>query len=288
MATAVTSSMSRAKRLPGPRQRHRRLLSRPRASGPSPRRSLSRSKRNSSTSSQPVFLRETARAGWPAETRQSASARARVFFSNSGAEANEGLFKLARKVLGTMKDGFEILTATNSLSRTDRWPAIAATGQDKVKKRVLSLMNARPSRPHPVQRSPGGRAPGHLARHRRHHDRRRAGRRRRGRRRPPEYLLGPARVVRRGKKTAPAQWTAVAMAAITGRGRFQSFQKKPSKVFQAVRNFCPMAFPWAKSLGGGFSHRRVLGPAPYADLLRRGAHMAQLTAALPLALPPSL
>ncbi len=56
----------------------------------------------------------------------------KVFFANSGAEANEGLFKLARK-FGHDEGRFEILTATNSFhGRT--LAGIAATGQDKVKK----------------------------------------------------------------------------------------------------------------------------------------------------------
>jgi acetylornithine aminotransferase/acetylornithine/N-succinyldiaminopimelate aminotransferase len=56
----------------------------------------------------------------------------KCFFANSGAEANEGLFKLARK-FGHAEGRFEILTATNSFhGRT--LAGIAATGQDKVKK----------------------------------------------------------------------------------------------------------------------------------------------------------
>ncbi|HUE37035.1 MAG TPA: aminotransferase class III-fold pyridoxal phosphate-dependent enzyme, partial [Candidatus Acidoferrum sp.] len=56
----------------------------------------------------------------------------KVFFSNSGAEANEGLFKVARK-FGHDEGRFEILTAVNSFhGRT--LAGIAATGQDKVKK----------------------------------------------------------------------------------------------------------------------------------------------------------
>src|SRR5476651_1532784 len=59
-------------------------------------------------------------------------AAGKVFFANSGAEANEGLFKLARK-FGHDEGRFEILTATNSFhGRT--LAGIAATGQDKVKK----------------------------------------------------------------------------------------------------------------------------------------------------------
>jgi acetylornithine/N-succinyldiaminopimelate aminotransferase len=56
----------------------------------------------------------------------------RVFFCNSGAEANEGLFKLARK-FGHEKSRYEIITALCSFhGRT--LAGIAATGQDKVKK----------------------------------------------------------------------------------------------------------------------------------------------------------
>lgn len=56
----------------------------------------------------------------------------KVFFCNSGGEANEGLFKLARK-FGHDEGRYEILTATNSFhGRT--LAGIAATGQEKVKK----------------------------------------------------------------------------------------------------------------------------------------------------------
>ena len=56
----------------------------------------------------------------------------RVFFCNSGAEANEGLFKLARK-FGHEESRYEIITALGSFhGRT--LAGIAATGQDKVKK----------------------------------------------------------------------------------------------------------------------------------------------------------
>jgi len=55
----------------------------------------------------------------------------KVFFCNSGAEANEALFKLARRK-GHKEGRFEILTATNSFhGRT--LAGIAATGQAKVK-----------------------------------------------------------------------------------------------------------------------------------------------------------
>jgi acetylornithine/N-succinyldiaminopimelate aminotransferase len=56
----------------------------------------------------------------------------RVFFCNSGAEANEGLFKFARKV-GQNSGRYEIITTIDSFhGRT--LAGIAATGQEKVKK----------------------------------------------------------------------------------------------------------------------------------------------------------
>src|SRR5205814_10282461 len=56
----------------------------------------------------------------------------KCFFCNSGAEANEGLFKVARK-FGHDEGRFEILTTINSFhGRT--LAAISATGQEKIKK----------------------------------------------------------------------------------------------------------------------------------------------------------
>ena len=56
----------------------------------------------------------------------------RCFFCNSGAEANEGLFKLARK-FGHADGRYEIITAFDSFhGRT--LAGIAATGQEKIKK----------------------------------------------------------------------------------------------------------------------------------------------------------
>ncbi len=55
----------------------------------------------------------------------------KAFFCNSGAEANEGLYKLARK-FGSPTGRFEIITFTNSFhGRT--LGGISATGQEKVK-----------------------------------------------------------------------------------------------------------------------------------------------------------
>lgn len=67
-----------------------------------------------------------------AEAIVSRLAPGKVFFANSGAEANEGLYKLAR-MFGHDEGRFEIITAQNSFhGRT--LAGIAATGQEKVKK----------------------------------------------------------------------------------------------------------------------------------------------------------
>src|SRR5437762_13232783 len=63
----------------------------------------------------------------------------RCFFCNSGAEANEGLYKLARK-FGHDAGRFEILTTDGSFhGRT--LAGIAATGQEKVKKGFEPMMD---------------------------------------------------------------------------------------------------------------------------------------------------
>ncbi|MDD5200055.1 MAG: aspartate aminotransferase family protein [Terrimicrobiaceae bacterium] len=62
----------------------------------------------------------------------------KIFFCNSGAEANEGLIKLARK-FGSATGRFEILTLRNSFhGRT--MAGISATGQDKVKAGFAPLL----------------------------------------------------------------------------------------------------------------------------------------------------
>src|SRR5260370_2494377 len=70
--------------------------------------------------------------GWLAKRIVDLIAPGRVFFCNSGAEANEGLFKLARK-FGHDDIRYEIITTVDSFhGRT--LAGIAATGQEKVKK----------------------------------------------------------------------------------------------------------------------------------------------------------
>jgi acetylornithine/N-succinyldiaminopimelate aminotransferase len=186
----------------------------------------------------------------------------KVFFSNSGAEADEGLFKLARK-FGHDEGRFEILTAINSFhGRT--LAGIAATGQDKVKKgfepmtpgfRHIPYNDLAAAReaisPATVAimiegvQGEGGVTPA-----------------------TAEYLLG-LRALCDEKKLL------LLMDAVQcghyRTGRFQSFQR----ILEGVpggEKFLPDGLSMAKSLGGGFPIGAFWVRAPYADLLSAGTH----------------
>jgi len=217
----------------------------------------------------------------------------KVFFSNSGAEANEGLFKLARK-FGHDEGRFEILTATNSFhGRT--LAGIAATGQEKVKKGFEPMMPgfrhipfndldaARNSiSPATVAimiegvQGEGGVTPA-----------------------TPEFLLG-LRALCDEKKLL------LLMDAVQDghfrTGKFQSFQRilegiNVAQAFQpagsgsfptpgntelessvnrqtgmSASQFLPDGLSMAKSLGGGFPIGAFWVRAPFADLLGAGTH----------------
>jgi acetylornithine aminotransferase/acetylornithine/N-succinyldiaminopimelate aminotransferase len=188
----------------------------------------------------------------------------KVFFANSGAEANEGLFKLARK-FGHDEGRFEILTAANSFhGRT--LAGIAATGQDKVKKGFEPMMpgfrhipfNDLAAARNAISPSTvaimiegvqgeGGVTPA-----------------------TPEYLLG-LRALCDEKKL---------LLLIDGvqcghfrTGKFQSFQRILENV-PGGGKFLPDGLSMAKSLGGGFPIGAFWVRAPFADLLGPGTHAA--------------
>jgi len=186
----------------------------------------------------------------------------KVFFSNSGAEANEGLFKLARK-FGHDEGRFEILTATNSFhGRT--LAGIAATGQDKVKKGfepmtpgfrhiLFNDLHAARAAISPATvailiegvQGEGGVTP---ATH--------------------EYLLG-LRALCDEKKLL------LFMDGVQDghyrTGKYQSFQRILENT-PGGEKFLPDALSMAKSLGGGFPIGAFWIRAPYADLLGPGMH----------------
>src|SRR2546426_3621565 len=188
----------------------------------------------------------------------------KVFFCNSGAEANEGLFKLARK-FGHDEGRYEIITAQNSFhGRT--LAGIAATGQEKVKKgfepavpgfRQVPFNDLEAVRtaisPATVAiliegiQGEGGITPA-----------------------SPEYLLG-LRQLSDEKKL---------LLLLDGvqdghfrTGRFQSFQRILEDVEQApALPFLPDGISMAKSLGGGFPIGAFWVREPYANLLGPGTH----------------
>ena len=186
----------------------------------------------------------------------------KCFFSNSGAEANEGLYKLARK-FGHDEGRFEIITTINSFhGRT--LAGIAATGQDKVKKGFepmtpgfrhvpyndLAAMRAAIS-PATVAilvegiQGEGGVTPA-----------------------TAEYLLGLRALC--DEKKLLLLMDSVQCGHFRS-GCFQSFQRILEGV-PGAEKFSPDGISMAKSLGGGFPMGAFWVRAPYADLLSAGTH----------------
>src|SRR6266487_1904452 len=191
----------------------------------------------------------------------------KLFFCNSGAEANEGLFKLARK-FGHDEGRFEILTTLNSFhGRT--LAGIAATGQDKVKQGFEPMMPGFRHVPYNdleqmrAALSPatvailiegvqgeGGVTPA-----------------------TPEYLLGLRQMCDERKLVLLMDGV---QCGHFRTGRFQSFQRSLEGPADGADGrapaFLPDGFSMAKSLGGGFPIGAFWVRAPYADLLGAGTH----------------
>ena len=204
----------------------------------------------------------------------------KVFFANSGVEANEGLFKLARK-FGHDEGRFEIITTANSFhGRT--LAGIAATGQEKIKKGFepmvpgfrqvpyndLEAMRAAISPATAAIMIEGVQGEGGVT--------------------PatPESLLGLRALC--DEKRLLLLLDGVQCGHFRT-GRFQSFQRILEAVGQESRrsqtsdeengdrrDACPTFLPdglsMAKSLGGGFPMGAFWVRAPYADLLGAGTH----------------
>src|SRR5579872_6076584 len=186
----------------------------------------------------------------------------KCFFCNSGAEANEGLFKLARK-FGHDEGRFEIITALNSFhGRT--LAAIAATGQEKVKKGFepatpgfrhvpyndLAAVRAAISPATAAILIEGIQGEGGIT--------------------PatPEYLLGLRQLC--DEKNLLLLMDGVQCGHFRT-GRFQSYQRILDGVPGGDR-FMPDAISMAKSLGGGFPIGAFWVRQPHADLLSAGTH----------------
>ncbi|HEY9172069.1 MAG TPA: aminotransferase class III-fold pyridoxal phosphate-dependent enzyme [Verrucomicrobiae bacterium] len=200
----------------------------------------------------------------------------KIFFCNSGGEANEGLFKLARK-FGHDEGRFEILTAFNSFhGRT--LAGISATGQEKVRKgfeplvpgfRQVPFNDLEATRaalsPATVAilvegvQGEGGITPA-----------------------TPQYLLGLRQLCDEHKllllmdsvqcghfRTGRCQsWQRILEDA----GPASSLSGQGSDWQEACATFLPDGISMAKSLGAGFPIGAFWVRAPYADLLSAGTH----------------
>jgi acetylornithine/N-succinyldiaminopimelate aminotransferase len=186
----------------------------------------------------------------------------KVFFCNSGAEADEGLFKLARK-FGHDEGRFEIITATNSFhGRT--LAGISATGQEKVKKGFEPMVQGFRHVPYndldavknaisPATvavliegvQGEGGITPA-----------------------TPEYLLGLRALCDERKMLLMID---AVQCGHFRTGRYQSFQR----ILEGVpdgEQFLPDAVSMAKALGGGFPIGAFWVREPHQDLLGAGTH----------------
>jgi len=190
----------------------------------------------------------------------------KVFFCNSGAEANEGLFKLARK-FGHGEGRYEIITALNSFhGRT--LAGIAATGQEKWRKGFepavpgfrhvpyndLDAVRAAISPATVAVLIEGIQGEGGITAAR------------------PEYLLGLRQLCDEKKLLLFLDGV---QDGYFRTGRFQSFQRILENAERGTRDaecFLPDGVSMAKSLGGGFPIGAFWVRAPYADLLGPGTH----------------
>ena len=186
----------------------------------------------------------------------------KVFFCNSGAEANEGMFKVARK-FGNEEGRFEIITALNSFhGRT--LGGISATGQEKVKKGFgpavpgfkhvpyndLEAVKAAIS-PSTVAvmieciQGESGITPA-----------------------TPEYLLGLRKLCDEKKMLLMLDEV---QASYFRTGRFASYQRILEGV-PGSESFLPDVVSWAKSIAGGVPMGAFWVRAPHGDLLSAGTH----------------
>lgn len=184
----------------------------------------------------------------------------RCFFCNSGAEANEGLYKLARK-FGHDEGRYEVITTDGSFhGRT--LAGIAATGQEKVKKGFepmvdgfrqvpfndLDAMRAAitPKTAAILVESIQGESGITVA--------------------IPEYLLGLRKLCDERRLLLLLDEV---QAGHFRTGRFHGWQRVLENV---AGDFQPDAISMAKSLGGGFPIGAFWVREQYADLLAAGTH----------------
>ena len=189
----------------------------------------------------------------------------KVFFCNSGAEANEALIKLARKFgHAAGNDGrYEIITAQNSFhGRT--MATLSATGQDKIKHGFepllpgfvhvpfndLAAVEAAITPKTVAVQIEGIQGEGgvFIATH--------------------EYLLGLRELTK--KHNLLLLWDGV-QDGYFRTGRWQCYERILENVAGA-EDFAPDAIAMAKSLGGGYPIGAVWIREPYQDVFTPGSH----------------
>ena len=186
----------------------------------------------------------------------------KVFFCNSGAEANEGLIKLARK-FGSATGRYEIITTLNSFhGRT--MATLSATGQDKIKHGFeplvpgfvhvpyndLAAIEAAITPKTVAVQIEGIQGEGGVFVA------------------TPEYLLGLRELTR--KHNLLLLWDGV-QCGYFRTGRWQSYER----ILEGVaggEDFRPDAIAMAKSLGAGFPMGAVWVREPYQDVFTPGSH----------------
>jgi acetylornithine aminotransferase/acetylornithine/N-succinyldiaminopimelate aminotransferase len=187
----------------------------------------------------------------------------KVFFCNSGAEANEGMFKLAR-LRGRSEKRHKIVTAVNSFhGRT--LGGLSATGQDKIKDGFhpmvqgmglhvpfndIEAMAAAVDDETAAVMIEGVQGEGGIVGA------------------DPDYLLGLRRLC--DDRGCLLLFDAVQCGHFRT-GRFQSYQRILEGVEGADR-FAPDAVSMAKSLGGGMPIGAVWAADEHADVLCAGKH----------------
>jgi acetylornithine aminotransferase/acetylornithine/N-succinyldiaminopimelate aminotransferase len=186
----------------------------------------------------------------------------KVFFCNSGAEANEALIKLARK-FGHETERYEIITAQNSFhGRT--MATLSATGQEKIKHGFdpllpgfvhvpfndLAAVEAAITPKTVAVQIEGIQGEGgvNVA--------------------TPEYLLGLRALTH--KHNLLLLWDGV-QDGYFRTGRWQSYERILENVASA-ENFLPDAIAMAKSLGAGYPIGAVWIREPYQNVFTPGSH----------------
>jgi acetylornithine aminotransferase/acetylornithine/N-succinyldiaminopimelate aminotransferase len=186
----------------------------------------------------------------------------KVFFCNSGAEANEALIKLARK-FGHESGRYEIITATNSFhGRT--MATLSATGQEKIKHGFeplvpgfthvpfndLAAVEAALTPKTVAIQIEGIQGEGGVFVA------------------TPDYLLGLRELTR--KHNLLLLWDGV-QCGYFRTGRWQSYER----ILEGIpggEDFLPDAIAMAKSLGGGYPIGATWIREPYQNVLGPGTH----------------